>query len=207
MQQCALTGGIGSGKSTLADALEAQIPVLRADRLAAEVLAPGSEGLAAVVDHFGAELVDPSGALDRAQLGRLIFTDAQQKAALEDIVHPRVGALYQAAIDRLREQGESLVVYEIPLLLETGRQRDFDCVITVTAPLPLRVDRVVQRSGLTPQEVRARMANQVQDPARIDAADFVVHNDSGLEALRLQVPALLIALRERLGFKRSINST
>lgn len=206
MLQCALTGGIGSGKSTLADALEAQVPVLRADRLAAEVLAPGSEGLAAVVEHFGPGLVDEQGALDRAQLGRVVFADAQKKAALEAIVHPRVSALYQAATASLRKRGEALVVYEIPLLLETGRSRDFDCVITVTAPAPLRVARVVQRSGLTPQEVRARMAHQVHEQARIDAADFVVHNDADLESLQAQVPALLVALRERLAFKRSLGS-
>lgn len=206
MLQCALTGGIGSGKSTLADALEAQIPVLRADRLAAEVLAPGSEGLKAVVEHFGPGLVSEQGALDRAQLGRLVFADPEKKADLEGIVHPRVAALYQSAVMSLRERGETLVVYEIPLLLETGRRRDFDCVITVTAPVPVRVARVVQRSGLTPEDVRARMANQVHEQARIDAADFVVHNDADPQALQAQVPALLIALRQRLEFKRSLGS-
>lgn len=202
MQACALTGGIGSGKSTLADALEAQgIPVLRADRLAAEAIAPNTPGFSALVEHFGPKVLDNAGALDRKALGDLVFADPQQKKALEDIVHPLVHASYQEKTQALRAKGEALVLYEIPLLIETGQEHSFDCVIVITAPMPARLTRVATRSGLSPEQVSARIANQVSDHRRILAADLVVHNDAGLEALQAQVPALLTQLRERLAFK------
>lgn len=199
MLQCALTGGIGSGKSTVADAMqELGLAVLRADRLAAEVLAPQSEGLAILVEDFGPEILDAQGRLNRPAMAQRIFSDPAQKARVESIVHPRVAAMYQTRCNAFSEQGHRLVVYEIPLLLETGKSRDFDCVIVVTAPLQARIERVMQRSEMSAQQVKARMTHQVQDQARIRAADFVVHNDGDLTQLLAQVPPLCAEIGKRL---------
>lgn len=205
MLQCALTGGIGSGKSTLADGLQAQgFPVLRADRLAAEAIAPDTPGLAAVIEHFGPQILGEDGRLDRKALGNIIFQDPEQKAALERIVHPIVQALYAQACQALRSKGKPLVFYEIPLLLETQRVQSFDAVVVITAPLPARITRIMQRNGLDQAQVQARLANQASDFQRTCIADFVVHNDGSLDALHRQAAGLLPMLEKRLAFKQSL---
>lgn len=208
MQQCALTGGIGSGKSTVADGLESEgFPVLRADRLAAEAVAPGTAGLQAVVEHFGPGVVRPDGSLDRKGLGDIVFADPHQKQALEAIVHPAVQALYDQKKQALEATGAGLLFYEIPLLVETQRAQHFDAVIAVTAPYDVRIARVIQRSGLSQAQVQARLANQATDFQRICVADLVIHNDQDLAALAGKLGPMLEQLRRRLAFKQRIRAT
>lgn len=207
MHRCALTGGIGSGKSTVADALESlTFPVLRADRLAAEVVAPQSTGWQAIQQHFGATVLQSDGTLDRQALGARVFADPEAKTALESIVHPRVQALYQERAQAFAEQGAELLFYEIPLLIETGQRRHFDLIVSVLAPMKARFQRLAARSGLNEAQCRARMALQCGDFERSQIADFVLHNDSSTDALREEVLALVPAIRARLAWRGALCS-
>lgn len=204
MHRCALTGGIGSGKSTVADALESNaFPVLRADRLAAEVVAPQSLGLRAIQQQFGPSVLLADGALDRQALGQIIFADPKAKRNLEGIVHPLVQALYQERAQAFADQGAELLFYEIPLLIETGQQGNFDLILSVLAPMQARFERLAARSALNQAQCRARMAQQCGDFERSQIADFVLHNDSSPKALRECVQALLPAIHERLAWRRA----
>jgi dephospho-CoA kinase len=171
----ALTGGIATGKSYVRARLASHgIPTLDADTLARDAVAAGSPGLAAVAARFGAEVLQPDGALDRRRLGALVFADAQARADLEAIVHPRVREATAAWLDRLADGGESLAVVDIPLLYETGRDRDFDRVIVTSCPRSQQVARIVERDGLTPGDAEARIDAQWPTDEKVRRADFVV---------------------------------
>lgn len=195
----ALTGGIGAGKSAVADLLaECGAHVLRSDDLAREVVAVGSEGLAAVVARFGAGVLLPDGALDRSALARIVFHDSQARHDLEAITHPRVRTLTGERIAQAGAAGAGIVIVEIPLLVESTRAGDFDAVVSVEAPVPVRLARLVSR-GLSEDDARARMANQATDEQRRAVADYVLTNDGDRGHLRDQVTVLWGSLRRRAG--------
>jgi dephospho-CoA kinase len=171
----ALTGGIGTGKSYVRTRLaEHGIPTLDADVLAREAVAAGSSGLAAVAARFGTDVLLPDGSLDRRALGAVVFADAQARADLEAIIHPRVRDATTTWLDRLATAGESLAVVDIPLLYETGRDRDFDRVIVTSCPRSQQVARVVERDGLTPAQAEARIDAQLSTDAKVQRGDFVI---------------------------------
>ena len=188
----AVTGGIGSGKSAVAERLAAHgAVVVDADRIAREVVEPGTPGLAAVVAEFGPGVLTPDGALDRAAMAASVFADPGRRAALEAIVHPLVA---QRSAELFAAAGtEAVVVYDVPLLAETGgalgRTGEFDAVVVVEAPVETRVARLVAR-GLTEQDARARIAAQATDEQRRAVADHVVTNDGDLAALDAAVTRL-----------------
>ena len=127
-----LTGGIASGKSTVAAMFRARgVPVIDADVLAREVTAPGSEGLAAIVERFGPEVLDADGALERKKLGAIVFADDEARAAINRITHPRIAAASQRALAALREAGEPLAIYEAPLIVENQIHRGLAALIVV----------------------------------------------------------------------------
>lgn len=184
-----LTGGIGSGKSAVADLLaQFGAVIVDADVLAREVVEPGTPGLAAVADRFGPGVLLPDGRLDRAALAAVVFADADARADLNAIVHPRVRAL---AADRraaaLASDPDALVVDVIPLLVETGQAGRFDTVVVVDCPEDVQVARVMARSGLSEAEARARVAAQASRARRLAAADVVVRNEGTLDDLRAEV--------------------
>lgn len=184
-----LTGGIASGKSTVADLLAARgAAVIDADRLARDVVEPGTSGLAAVVERFGPGVLAPDGSLDRPALGRLVFADPAARRDLEAIIHPAVRAR-AAALTAAAGEG-AVVVQVIPLLVETGQQDAFDQVVVVDVPPQVQVARVQARDGLGEAEARARMAAQVSREARLAAADVVITNDGSLADLEVQVDRL-----------------
>src|SRR5690606_12207979 len=185
-----LTGGIASGKSVAARRLaELGAVVIDHDVLAREVVAPGSPGAAAVRRRFGNEVFDGE-ELDRAALGRLVFADAQARADLNAIVHPLVRELgAQREAEALREDPDAVVVHEIPLLVEAGLTGRFDLVLVVSAPVELRLRRLVQGRGLCPEEARGRIAAQADDAARAAVADVVLDGSGPADALREQVDA------------------
>ena len=193
----AVTGGIGSGKSAVADRLAAHgALVVDADRVAREVVEPGTPGLAAVVAEFGDHVLTPEGALDRAAMAAIVFSDPQRRAALEAIVHPLVGR--RSAELLAAAPGGSVVVYDVPLLAESadgalGRRSEFDAVIVVEAPLDARVRRLVAR-GLDEPDARARIAAQGTDEQRRAIADHVLVNDGDLAALDHAVDRLWAVL-------------
>ena len=192
MFRIGLTGGIGAGKSTTARRLAALgAVVIDHDRLARDAVAPGSAGLARVVERFGDGVLAPDGSLDRAVLGARVFGDDDARHALEGIVHPevrRLAAQHQAAA--VAADPAAVVVHDIPLLVETGQARDFGLLIVVHAPAELRLARLVEGRGLTPEQARARIAAQADDATHLAAADVVL-DGSGTEAsLHAQVDAL-----------------
>lgn len=187
----AVTGGIGSGKSAVTARLAARgAVVVDADQIAREAVEPGTPGLAAVVEEFGAAVLRPDGSLDRAALAAIVFADAERRAALEAIVHPLVGRRSQELLDAAPPG--AVVVYDVPLLAETaalGRADDFDAVVVVVAPLETRVERLVAR-GLTEADARARIAAQASDEQRLALADHVIDNGGGLAELGAAVDVL-----------------
>jgi dephospho-CoA kinase len=180
-----LTGGIGSGKSTVSGLLaERGAVVVDADRIAREVVEPGSPGLAAVVEAFGPQVLTPDGALDRPALAAVVFADPEARARLDGIVHPlvrhRTAELVAAA------PADAVVVNDVPLLVETGQAASYDFVLVVEADPETRVARLVQR-GLTAEDARARIAAQATDEQRRAVADVVLDNSGTPEQLADQV--------------------
>ncbi|MFI1091419.1 dephospho-CoA kinase [Streptomyces sp. NPDC020917] len=191
-----LTGGIGAGKSEVSRLLVSHGAVLvDADRIAREVVEPGTPGLAAVVAEFGPEVLAPDGSLDRPRLGAIVFADEERRGALNAIVHPLVGArsaeLQQAA------GPDAVVVHDVPLLTENGLAPLYDLVIVVDAAPATQLDRLVRLRGMTEEEARARMAAQATREQRLAIADVVIANDGPLEELEPQVRAAWDTLTER----------
>jgi dephospho-CoA kinase len=180
-----LTGGIGSGKSTVSGLLaERGAVVVDADRIAREVVEPGSPGLAAVVEAFGPSVLAADGSLDRPALADVVFADPEARRRLDAIVHPlvraRAGELAAAA------PPDAVVVHDVPLLVETGQAAAYDLVLVVEADPETRVARLVQR-GLTADDARARMAAQANDEQRRAVADVVLDNSGTPEQLAAHV--------------------
>ena len=210
MEVYGLTGGIGSGKSAVCDLLEEYgIPVVSADELARVVVAPGTEGLGEVIDTFGEEVLGADGELDRQAMARIIFADPEARARLEAIIHPRVRERFADVLRVLESAGNSLVIYEIPLLFEKGLESTVAAVIVVAATEDVRVDRVVARSKISPEEVRQRMSAQVDDATRRAKADYVIHNNGDRVDLRREVERMITKfLRPRAAaYKASKSST
>jgi len=180
-----LTGGIGSGKSTVSGLLAARGAVIvDADRIAREVVEPGTPGLAAVVEAFGDRVLTPAGALDRPALAAIVFADAEARRRLDGIVHPLVR---QRAAELARAAPEdAVVVHDVPLLVETGQASSYDVVLVVEADVETRLGRLVAR-GLPESDARARIAAQASDDERRAVADVVLENSGTREELAAQV--------------------
>jgi dephospho-CoA kinase len=190
-----LTGGIGSGKSEVARRLaEHGAVVVDADVIAREVVAPGTPGLAEVVREFGAGVLAPDGSLDRGRLGSVVFGDADARRRLESIIHPLVRAR-RARVVADAPPG-AVVVEDVPLLVETGLQGDYDVVIVVDAPDELRLERLAAR-GTSRDDAERRIAAQAPRADRLAAADVVIDNGGPLDRLDRQVDGLWAELRAR----------
>ena len=189
MLKVGLTGGIGSGKSEVSARLNGHgAVVIDADRIAREVVEPGTPGLAAVVAEFGEDVLLPSGELDRPKVGSIVFADADRLAALNAIVHPLVGERMQELMDAA--PADAVVVYDVPLLVENGLRGEYDAVVVVDAPEQAQLDRLTSRRGMTEADARARMANQASRAERRAVADHLIDNSGDLEKLYAQVDAL-----------------
>ena len=188
MVRVGLTGGIASGKSLVAAELAARgATIIDADVLAREVVEPGTPALAAVIERFGADLVQ-DGQLDRARLAQIVFADPLARRDLERIVHPAVRA---RAAELERAAGDAaVVVHVIPLLVETGQQENFDLVVTVDADHETQVQRLMVRNGFTHAEAEARIAAQASREERTLVADVVLDNTGSVTQLREQIDAL-----------------
>jgi dephospho-CoA kinase len=181
-----LTGGIGAGKSAVSARLaELGAVVIDADRLAREVVAPGTDGLAEVIAAFGPAVLDAAGGLDRAAVGRLVFGDDVARRRLEGIIHPRVRARTAELV--AAAPADAIVVNDVPLLVEAGLATGFALVLVVLAPEADRVARLARDRGMTAVEARARIAAQATDEQRRAVADVVIDNSGSLAELRAQV--------------------
>lgn len=196
MLKVGLTGGIGAGKSEVSRLLVSYGAVLvDADRIAREVVEPGTPGLAAVVEAFGPGILTPEGTLDRPALGALVFSDPERLATLNGIVHPLVGA--RSAELEAAAGTDAVVVHDVPLLTENGLAPLYDLVVVVDATPETQLDRLVRLRGMTEAEARARMAVQATREQRLAVADLVIDNDGPLEALEPQVRKVWAELTER----------
>ncbi|MCA9681640.1 MAG: dephospho-CoA kinase [Myxococcales bacterium] len=194
MEVYGLTGGIGSGKSTVANMLEEYgIPVVSADELSRMVVAPGSEGLADVVEAFGSEVLDERGDLDRKKMGKIVFTTPERRRQLEAILHPRIRERYEQVLDALEKAGHPVMVYEVPLLFEKklDQQDEMTGVILVTATADTRIARVKSRDSLTTDDVLARMRVQMPEEEKRARANYIIHNDGDVDDLRREVEHLI----------------
>ncbi|WP_121702360.1 dephospho-CoA kinase [Streptomyces sp. E5N298] len=186
MLKVGLTGGIGAGKSEVSRLLvEHGAVLIDADRIAREVVAPGTPGLGAVVEAFGEDVLAADGSLDRPKLGSIVFADPEKLAVLNGIVHPLVGERSRALEEAAAE--EAVVVHDVPLLTENGLAPLYDLVVVVDADPATQLDRLVRLRGMTEQDARARMAAQATREQRREIADVVVDNDVPLEELRRRV--------------------
>ena len=196
MLRVGLTGGIGAGKSEVSRRLGAQgAVVIDADAIAREVVAPGTEGLAAVTAEFGAGVLRQDGGLDRERLGEIVFADPAMLNRLNSIVHPLVGRR-MAELEKDAGTG-AIIVHDVPLLAENNLDTGFDLVVVVDAPTHLQIDRLVRQRGMTQDQAEARMATQASREQRLAIADLVVDNSSSLAELDRQVGDLWTELRRR----------
>jgi dephospho-CoA kinase len=191
-----LTGGIGSGKSSVAALLrEHGVPVVDADELAREAVAPGSPGLAELTRAFGSEVLGPDGALDRKRVGSLVFADPAARKRLNAITHPIVRQLSQERFAALERDGVALAAYDVPLLFEVGLDQVLRPVVVVAASHETQVARVMARDGLSRDEAEARIAAQLPLAQKRARADHVLENDGSRAELSRQVSELVAKLR------------
>ena len=180
-----LTGGIASGKSYVASLLgELGASTVDADQVAREVVVPGSTGLVQVVGAFGFEILLPSGELDRAKLGEIVFADPEKRIELENILHPLIKARTTQLIS---EQPSEIVVYAVPLLVEANVDYPFDTIITVEAGVENQVSRLMTSRQMSQSDARARIEAQTTSAERVARANFVIDSSGPKEQTRLQV--------------------
>lgn len=185
MLRVALTGGIGSGKSTVSEALRALgVPILDADEISHQLTAPGQPAVAEIKKVFGEKVLTSDGSLDRARLRRIVFADAKERARLESILHPRVRRELE---DQARNLHVPYIVFAIPLLVETGRQTNYDRVLVVDAPDALRIKWIRARSALSETEIISIIQAQANREARLKVADDVLTNNGSIDDLKGQV--------------------
>lgn len=183
-----LTGGIGSGKSAVAERFATHgIAIVDADRAARVVVEPGTPALLLIVEHFGAEVLDASGALDRAQLRHKVFADAAERQWLENLLHPRIAI---EIFKGLREAQSPYTILVSPLLLEARQDTLANRVLVVDVDEDTQIARTMQRDRNTAEQVRAIMAAQVDRKARIARADDVIENNGTLAELHARVDML-----------------
>jgi len=184
-----LTGGIGAGKSTVSALLaERGAVIVDADAITRELQQPGQPVLDAIVERFGQDVLAPDGTLDRAALAAIVFNDGDALEDLNQIVHPAVGKEIARRVDQERA-GQRVVVLDVPLLVEGGRQI-VTAIIVVDAPVEVAVDRLVRLRGMDEADVRARLARQATREERLAKADFVVDNSGDRASLDPQIDAL-----------------
>jgi dephospho-CoA kinase len=177
-----LTGGIGSGKSEVSGRLaRLGAVVIDADKIAREVVEPGTQGLAAIVAAFGRDVLHDDGTLNREKLGSIVFPDKDRLAVLNEIVHPRVGERVAELQDAVSD--DAIVVYDVPLLAENKLAPLYDVVIVVDAADDVRLDRLTRIRGMSEEDARARIAAQATREERLAVADVVIGNNGPIEDL------------------------
>jgi dephospho-CoA kinase len=196
MIRIGLTGNIASGKSEVARMLaDRGATIIDADELAREAVEPETQALKDIIKRWGKDILNQDGGLDRAALRQIVFADQNELDALNRIVHPGVTRLRDREIARARERGDPIVVCVIPLLFERNIVEEFDAIILVDAPRPLRLERLVATRGLEETEAMNMIASQMPAELKRARADFVIENDGSLDKLERDVDALWSSLQ------------
>jgi len=190
MRRVALTGGIATGKSHVRLEFERLgVPTIDADTLARDAVAPGTPGLAAIVERFGRPVLDEAGALDRKKLASIVFDNPAARLDLERIVHPAVRATIDQWFDGL-ESEVPFAIADIPLLYETGREREFDAVIVTACEPATQLRRVIARDSVTESDARQRIEAQLPTEVKAAKADYVIRTDGSHDETAAQVRAV-----------------
>jgi dephospho-CoA kinase len=195
-----LTGGIGSGKSTVAARLRAHgVPIIDADELAREVLAPGTDGLRKVVESFGEGVLGPNGALDRKALARIVFGDEAERRKLNAITHPRIAARTLVVAADLAGEGEPMACYEAALIVENGLADSFRPLVVCSCPEDVQEARVRTREATSCEDALARIRAQKPLAEKVAVADYVIDTSGSLDDNASQTDEVLLKICARLG--------
>lgn len=195
-----LTGGIGSGKSAAARRIRgAGVPVIDADQVAREIVAPGSPTLEKIATTFGSHLIGEDGELRRKELGSIVFSDPEKLSMLNQITHPAILMSTQEKLTRLRSQGHRWVVYEAALILENGLNPGMEKLIAVVCDPQTQLQRVMERDQLDERAATERLDAQTTNERRRAQADYILENDTDLASLHEQVDALLERFNQAYG--------
>src|SRR6266478_7169190 len=196
MIRIGLTGNIASGKSDVARMLaDRGATIIDADELAREAVEPETQALKDIIKRWGKDVLNQDGGLDRKALRHIVFADQDELDALNRIVHPGVTRLRDREIARARERGDQIVVCVIPLLFERNLVEEFDAIVLVDAPRPLRLERLVTTRGLEETDAMNMIASQMPAELKRARADFVIENDGSLDKLERDVDALWSSLQ------------
>lgn len=193
MKIIGLTGGIGSGKSTVTDYLIARgFPVLDADKIAREIVLPGSEMLIQLTSVFGKSILMQDGSLDRKKLGDIVFSDPEKKKTLDGLMHTRILELIHDRILEYREETvHKLIFIDAPLLFETGLDRSVSETWVIDVDEETRIKRIMERDGLKREDIAMRISNQMTRDEKNKRADVILDNTGNQEALYQQIEQLL----------------
>lgn len=196
MRVFGLTGGIGTGKSTVARMFRREgLAVVDADRIAREITAPGLPACEAIIRRFGREILLSRGRIDRRKLGDIVFSDPGKRAELEAITHPEIARGIAAELHRLESEGRRIAIVEAALIHETGRRARFEAVIAVRCDRDRQVRRLVERDGISEEQVLRRIASQMDADEKARASEHVIDNSGDLASTRAQVRALAALLK------------
>lgn len=194
----AVTGGAGSGKTAVCNRLkELGVTVISSDAMAREAVAQGSPAHSAIIAYFGDRALLGDGNVNRPLLRRMIVQDDSARLALEGIIHPEISNLMQRKIDQAEQEGDRVVVIEVPLLFELGMKDQFDVVVVVSADRELRVKRLVERDGVSLNEAEKLITVQMQEKWKVEHADFVIKNDGSKEQLKSAVDVFYQKFRQK----------
>jgi dephospho-CoA kinase len=196
IRKIALTGGIATGKSHVATRLrEAGVPIVDADVLAREVVSPGSPALNAIRKRFGPDAVRRDGTMDRVRIAQIVFKDKRARLDLEAIIHPAVVKAINDFFAALPKR-TPFAVADVPLLFETGRDKEFDAVIVVSCPRQMQLQRVMERNKLSKEDAERRLAAQLPIDQKVEKATYVIRNDGTFDEMNAQVDALIASLTD-----------
>lgn len=196
IRKIALTGGIATGKTYVANRVRgAGVPVVDADALSRDVVAPGTPALAAIRKRFGPDAVRRDGTMDRIRVGQIIFKDKRARLDLEAIIHPAVAKAINDFFAGLPKR-TPFAVADIPLVFETGRDKEFDATIVVACPRELQLQRLMERNKFSKEDAERRLAAQLPIDQKVKKATYVIRNDGSFAETDAQVDALIAALRD-----------
>ena len=194
MRVIGLTGGIGTGKSTASEYLRKQgFSIIDADRISREIVGPGTLLLKELEKNFGSGIIKDDGTLDRKALAAIVFSDKEKKSRLDGLMHGHILDEIERKISESQSGEGRGIIVDAPLLFETGLEKKCDQVWLITADETLRILRVCERDGMDPEEVRARIQNQMADEEKKERAHRIVDNSGSKEALLAQLAELIEA--------------